>query len=168
MPFGDSVESSDVEPVPARGVTARARAFRVVGADYFRSVGLTMLAGREFITKWNERSPGELIAQIRATMPPSAPASLSEESAAALAALLLEANGARAGNELLTAAATGRIADALVGPPTGPPASAPGAGQGGGAPEPTGLTVAGSELSKLNEFIRRGSAAVRGLFGEPS
>jgi hypothetical protein len=32
----------------------------------------------------------------------------------------------------------------------------------------TGLTVAGSELSKLNEFIRRGSAAVRGLFGEPS
>ena len=32
----------------------------------------------------------------------------------------------------------------------------------------TGLTVAGSELSKLNEFIQRGSAALRGLFGEPS
>jgi predicted permease len=55
VPFGDSVESSDVEPVPARGVTARARAFRVVGADYFRTVGLTMLAGREF-TEVEERS----------------------------------------------------------------------------------------------------------------
>ncbi len=108
-----------------------------------RQLPEALLAGREFITKWNERSPGELVAQIQATMPPTAPASLSEESAAALAAYLLEANGARAGNELLTAAATGRIADTLVGPPTGPPAPAPGAG-GGGAPEPTGLTVAGT------------------------
>jgi alcohol dehydrogenase (cytochrome c) len=109
-----------------------------------RQLPEALLAGREFITKWNERSPGELVAQIRATMPPTAPNSLGEESAAALAAFLLEANGARAGNEMLTAAATGRIADVLVGPPTGPPAPAAAAGQGGGAPEPTGLTVAGT------------------------
>ena len=128
----------------ATGQAVYAQSCALCHGATMRQLPEALLAGREFITKWNERSPGELVAQIRATMPPTAPNSLSEESAAALAALLLEANGARAGGEWLTASATGRIADALVGPPTGPPAAAPGAGQGGGAPQPTGLTVAGS------------------------
>ena len=63
----------------ATGQAVYAQSCALCHGATMRQLPEALLAGREFITKWNERSPGELVAQIRATMPPTAPNSLSEE-----------------------------------------------------------------------------------------
>jgi predicted permease len=49
VPFSDAIDSGRFERVgEAAGEPARARAFRIIGSDYFRTLGLSMVRGREF------------------------------------------------------------------------------------------------------------------------
>jgi hypothetical protein len=49
IPFGESQEGRQVERVAAdEGEPVNARGYRVIGADYFKMLGLRMLRGREF------------------------------------------------------------------------------------------------------------------------
>jgi len=48
VPFGAFSESRRVEPVGGDATDARSATFTMVGDDYFRSLGLSMLRGREF------------------------------------------------------------------------------------------------------------------------
>jgi predicted permease len=49
VPFGESIDSATFERVGTSDqLPVRARAYRIIGADYFRSLGLSMLRGREF------------------------------------------------------------------------------------------------------------------------
>ena len=48
VPFGAFSESRRVEPVGGDAADARSATFTLVGDDYFRSLGLSMLRGREF------------------------------------------------------------------------------------------------------------------------
>jgi len=49
IPFGDNIDRGRFERVGSGAQTpVRARAFRIVGADYFRTLGLPLLRGREF------------------------------------------------------------------------------------------------------------------------
>ena len=59
VPFGDEGESGRVARVGARPEEepATARTSRIVGADYFATIGLEMVRGREF-TRDEEESPG--------------------------------------------------------------------------------------------------------------
>ena len=67
------------------------------------------LAGSDFKTQWGDRTAGDLISFMKLTMPPSNPGSLDEQTYISLAAFLLDANGAKAGNQRLTAAAVQRL-----------------------------------------------------------
>ncbi len=108
------------------------------------------LAGSTFMSQWGARTTGELIAFMRATMPPGAGGSLPDQTYVDLAAFILDANSARPGDRALTAdsgvairdTATGQRAiylqgaAALEGPP--PPAA------GTQTPQvPRGITVSG-------------------------
>jgi alcohol dehydrogenase (cytochrome c) len=75
-----------------------------------------LLAGREFVAKWGDRSMGELIDQIGSTMPPENPGGLPRATYVDIAAFLLEANGAPADSVALTADSVARIGDNLTGP----------------------------------------------------
>lgn len=65
------------------------------------------LAGNVFIQKWKDKSPKDLIEKIRDTMPPYKPKSISDTSAADLAAFILQANGVPVGKTALAAVPTG-------------------------------------------------------------
>src|SRR5690349_19786769 len=58
------------------------------------------LAGANFLAQWGDRTAGELVRYIQATMPPGG-AALPGESYVNLAAFILDANSARAGNQAL-------------------------------------------------------------------
>ena len=107
-----------------------------------RQLPEAMLAGREFVAKWGNRGTNELIAQMRSSMPPANPGALSEDAYSAIAAYLLQVNGAGADGQTLTARAATRINDALTARGAGAaPASGRAAGPSGGR---TGVTVAGT------------------------
>jgi alcohol dehydrogenase (cytochrome c) len=109
------------------------------------------LAGSNFIGSWGDRTPAALINFMQSTMPPGG-AALSGDTYINLAAFILDANGARAGNQPLTAtsnmairsvASGQRVANLQAG---GAPAAAAPAGRGGtnqGRQAPRGITVAG-------------------------
>ena len=107
------------------------------------------LVGPEFMARWQTRDTNELLTQLRATMPPEGPGSLPGDTYIEVVAFLLEANGVAADAEPLTADVAVAIMPTLAGP-AGPgrggpaPGGAGPGGRGGGAPEPTGLLVAGS------------------------
>jgi mono/diheme cytochrome c family protein len=61
------------------------------------------LAGANFMTQWGDKTTGELIGFMRATMPPSGAAPLPDQAYADLAAFILDANSARPGNQTLAA-----------------------------------------------------------------
>ncbi len=61
------------------------------------------LAGSNFIRAWSARTTAELLTLIRTTMPPADRGNLGSENYLNLVAFLLSANGARAGNQPLTA-----------------------------------------------------------------
>ena len=61
------------------------------------------LAGANFLTQWGDKTAGELIAFMRATMPPGVGGSLPDQTYVNLAAFLLDANSARPGAAPLTA-----------------------------------------------------------------
>jgi alcohol dehydrogenase (cytochrome c) len=91
------------------------------------------LAGSNFIGQWGDRTTADLIAFIETTMPPNNPRGLGDEAYLNIAAFILEANGAHAGNQPLTAGAkvrigsvaTGDVPDSIQHPPPqeAPPAS---------------------------------------------
>ena len=73
------------------------------------------LAGGNFLNAWGARTTTQLIRYIQATMPPSNPGALSEETYANIAAFFLQANGAPAGESRLTPTASVRIGAAATG-----------------------------------------------------
>ena len=115
------------------------------GAD-LRLLPTARLAGPEFTNRWRTRNTNELLAQLRATMPPEGAGSLPERTYLEVIAYLLEANGVEAGTEPLTAS-TG----AAVGAPTAGNAAAE------AEPEPTGVIVAGT----VQDFVPLTDAMLR-------
>ena len=73
------------------------------------------LAGANFMTQWGDKTTGELIGFMRATMPPSGAAPLPDQTYADLAAFILDANSARPGNQTLTANSRISIRDVASG-----------------------------------------------------
>ncbi len=61
------------------------------------------LAGANFMTQWGDKTAGDLIGFMRATMPPGASGSLPDQTYVNLAAFILDANSARPGDRTLTA-----------------------------------------------------------------
>jgi len=112
----------------------------------------TPLAGQAFIGAWGSRPASELLSFIQLTMPPGNPGTLSADTYANIAAFILQSNGARAGNQALTAntqvvinsVATGQAPAAAAGrgaPPAG--GQQPGPGRGGPPADPDAAPVAG-------------------------
>ena len=62
------------------------------------------LAGTNFLNFWGDRTPQELVERIRVTMPPDRPGRLGDQTYLDIVAYLLQANGAPAGDQALTAA----------------------------------------------------------------
>ncbi|HTC90721.1 MAG TPA: PQQ-binding-like beta-propeller repeat protein [Bryobacteraceae bacterium] len=108
------------------------------------------LAGGLFMSSWGDRSPGELITFLEGAMPPGNPGSLGEQAYVNVTAFILDYNGARAGNEPLTAAnkvAIRSVASGQIKAPAGRQAAS-GEPLGGRAeapvpPTPRGLVVTG-------------------------
>ncbi len=104
------------------------------------------LAGTNFMRQWGHKTAGELIAFLRATMPPGG-AVLPEQTYINIAAFILDSNSARAGDQPLTAqsavairsVASGLRAASLTAATTAAPVAAPNAGR----EAPRGITVAG-------------------------
>jgi len=88
------------------------------------------LAGAEFMDRWQTRTTGDLLAQLKAAMPPDNIGGLPEDTYLGIIAYILQVNGRSATDELLTAAAAVPIGS--------------GAGGAGPASEPTGVLVAGT------------------------
>src|ERR1700733_3050519 len=60
------------------------------------------LAGGTFMNQWGDKTAGDLIGFMRATMPPGAAGSLPDQTYINLAAFILDANSARPGDRTLT------------------------------------------------------------------
>jgi PQQ-dependent dehydrogenase (methanol/ethanol family) len=108
------------------------------------------LAGGLFMSSWGERSPGELITFLEGAMPPGNPGSLGEQAYINVTAFILDYNGARAGNQPLTAANKVAIRSVASGQTKTPAARQAATGEplGGRAeapvpPTPRGLVVTG-------------------------
>ena len=64
MPFGESHESAVIERVGAADKQVGAGEYRIIGADYFRTLGLQMVRGREFTQAEEESSDAPRVAII--------------------------------------------------------------------------------------------------------
>jgi alcohol dehydrogenase (cytochrome c) len=117
------------------------------GAD-LQLLPTARLAGPEFVGRWENRSLNELVAQVRATMPPEGPGALPPDTYVAVIAYLLDANGGTADREPLTATTSAAIGPAL--------ARAAAAGNAA-EPEPTGVLVAG----EVQDFAPLSAATLR-------
>ena len=73
------------------------------------------LAGSNFIRQWGDKTAGELINFIRATMPPGAGGSLPDQTYINVAAFILDANSARPGAQALTTQSTVSIRSVATG-----------------------------------------------------
>src|SRR5207245_10503602 len=100
------------------------------------------------MTQWGGKTARELVAFMQMAMPPENPGSLGQQTYVNLAAYLLEANGAPAGNQPLTATADVAIRSVATGGPQANPR--PAGGQDEDAPPrpaqaapPRGLTATG-------------------------
>ena len=78
------------------------------------------LAGANFLAQWGDRTTRELIAFMQSTMPPGG-GTLPGDSYVNLAAFILDANSARAGNQALTATSTVTIRSIAGGAPATAP-----------------------------------------------
>jgi len=104
------------------------------------------LAGGLFMSSWGDRTPKDLITFLEGAMPPGNPGSLGEQAYVNITAFILDFNGARPGNQPLTAASTVAIRSVATGQVRARPAA--GEPLGGRAeapvpPTPRGLVVAG-------------------------
>jgi alcohol dehydrogenase (cytochrome c) len=104
------------------------------------------LAGANFLNTWRNRPTSDLFTRIRNTMPISNPGSLSDQDAVNLVAYILQANGAIAGTQAMTAETIVPIGAVAMG---GAPPPAMQGGEEGAAPRASaaprivGLTVMG-------------------------
>src|SRR5207247_7676795 len=118
------------------------------------------LAGSTFIDGWGRRSTRDLVSFLQLTMPPARPGSLSPEEYVNIAAFILQANGAPAGNQLLTANTEVAIGSVATGQGPAPAAPAPAQGQRGqpgASAGPQGITIAG----EVKNFMRVTDAMLR-------
>ena len=120
------------------------------GADLSGQNSASALAGGLFLSSWGDRTPSDLIAFLEGAMPPGNPGSLGEQAYVNVTAFILDFNGARAGNQPLTAANKVAIRSVATGQIKAPRAAqaAPGEPLGGRAeapvpPTPRGLIVTG-------------------------
>src|SRR5690349_2411813 len=115
------------------------------------------LSGLSFTGSWGNRTVGDLVGFMEGAMPPNNPGTLGEQNYLNIAAFILQSNGARAGNQALTAnstvairTVTGQVVAQVQGGQgkqgKGKQAAAPAAagGRGAPAPAPRGLTIAGN------------------------
>jgi len=123
-----------------------------------RLLPTALIIGPEFMGRWQSRTTADLYNQLRATMPPEGPGSLSETIYVNVIAYLLQANGVPPDNQALAASTPAPIGTALAelaaqpGPGGGAGAGGPGGaggrgGRGGAAaaePQPTGVIVSGT------------------------
>src|SRR5580704_12720324 len=72
------------------------------------------LAGANFLAQWGDRTAGELINFMQSTMPPGG-ANLPGDAYLNLAAFILDANSARAGNQALAATSSATIRSVATG-----------------------------------------------------
>ncbi len=125
-----------------------------------RQMPNAILAGPEFVTKWGDRPTAELLAQVRATMPPDKPGALPEEQYVGILAYVLESNGGAPSRQPLTTATSARIGLGLN-PQVALAAAAAAAAVSGGAsaraPEPTGVVVHGT----VKDFVPVTDAMLR-------
>ena len=68
VPFGDTYESRVVEPVGTPRQQGRPPAYRVISAGYFRTLGMTMVRGREFTAEEEESASAPPVAIIDAVL----------------------------------------------------------------------------------------------------
>jgi alcohol dehydrogenase (cytochrome c) len=118
------------------------------GADLGGRNDASALAGGLFMGSWGNRNTADLIGFMEGAMPPGNPGRLGEETYLNIAAFILTQNGARAGNQALTAAtkvdirtiATGQLVAQIAPAPGGGNGRGGGRGRGGaaGANEPLG------------------------------
>ena len=93
------------------------------------------LAGSEFMSLWGDRPARDLVAFIQGSMPPLNAGSISAADYLNVTAFLLQANGATAGNQPLTATSAFAVRSVATGVVTLPPAanfSGATTGSGGG------------------------------------
>jgi predicted permease len=64
VPFGDTYESRVVEPVGATGPVGRPPAYRVISGEYFRTLGVTMVRGREFTAEEEDSASAPPVAIV--------------------------------------------------------------------------------------------------------
>src|SRR5512135_1151513 len=64
------------------------------------------LAGLPFTGSWGNRTVGDLVSFMEGAMPPTNPGGLGEQNYLSITAFILQSNGARAGNQPLTANST--------------------------------------------------------------
>ena len=106
------------------------------------------LAGANFQTAWGTLTTADLLGRIRTSMPPGSAGSLGDAAYTSIVAFILQANGAAAGSQALTAATAARISAITTGSQlssgasAGSPAAAAQA-RGDQASRARGLTVAG-------------------------
>jgi len=108
------------------------------------------LAGATFMSQWGDKTAGDLIGFMRATMPPGAGGSLPDQTYINIAAFILDANSALAGNQPLTADSRVAIRSVASGQrtaslrPGAAVVNSPSANQDKqGKQAPRGITVAG-------------------------
>jgi alcohol dehydrogenase (cytochrome c) len=133
-----SLWSSTPEQVAA-GRTAYEQNCATCHGANLRQLPEALLAGREFVAEWGNRGTNELVAMMQTSMPVGNPGNLPADTYAAIAAYILQFNGAANNGQLLTAATTTRISDALAGG-----GGATGRAAGPATPGPTGVTVKGT------------------------
>ena len=157
-----STMSFTAEQAAAGGAAYAQNCATCHGAN-LRQLPDALLSGREFVARWGTRSVSELVTQLR-SMPPDNPGGLPPETYEAIAAYLLQSNGATADGRLLTATGTARVGEALAGRGAAAPPAA--AGARGAAPGPapaarTGVTVAGTVsgfVAVTDEMLRNPAA----------
>jgi alcohol dehydrogenase (cytochrome c) len=142
------------------------------GADLSGIGSASPLAGGLFIGSWGGRTTKDLVGFLEGAMPPTNPGGLGEPTYLNIVAFLLDANGARAGNDALTAATPVTIRSVATGQPRQVAQAGGGrggrggqAGRGGAAagneplggraeapipPTPRGLTVPGEVKNYTN------------------
>jgi alcohol dehydrogenase (cytochrome c) len=103
------------------------------------------LAGANFMSQWGDKTVGELIGFLRATMPPGGPPGggglLSEQTYVNLAAFILDANSARPGDRPLTTGSSASIRSVASGQRAA--SLQAGAQESPAVQAPLGITVAG-------------------------
>src|SRR6266550_2712776 len=102
------------------------------GLNFEGSGDAPALAGGTFMLKWRPKMVSELFGLILQTMPPTRPGSLGEAAALNATALILQRNGAPAGQQDLTPGLTTLISAVATGPAPPPGTQTPGRGGRGG------------------------------------